>query len=258
MRDYRECGEKFRLGRLTDAQARPGWAALAGSAFHTVSEEIDYTEHAGMLSQGYDAYLAATLAEFERNIAEAELDTGWPREQFRAYGYRPPQGYDYYVNTGLPNAIRSFLEWRLTSGWEVADIVDFGPGIELPFEVEIGQVVVKGRIDRVMTDGKGFYVFDYKSGNKPKAIEQLGLYSYALREQYDTHIEWGYYIYGLKRGSVELAGPANLAHFDHDHLAPVYKEADRGIESGIFVPNPGEACFFCDYTHACEFFRNAL
>ncbi|MCV7193174.1 ATP-dependent helicase [Mycolicibacterium brumae] len=45
--------------------------------------------------------------------------------------------------------------------------------LEVPFEMAIGEKVVRGRIDAVFADGDGFTVLDWKTGSPPKDAESL-------------------------------------------------------------------------------------
>ena len=60
--------------------------------------------------------------------------------------------------------LRVFLDEQAKSKTEIVDI-------ERWFETSIGEVKLRGRIDRIDKDGSGFTVVDYKTSKKAPVIK---------------------------------------------------------------------------------------
>jgi putative RecB family exonuclease len=88
---------------------------------------------------------------------------------------------------------------------------------------------------------------------KPKTSEQLGLYAGALKRALGWQVSYGYYLYGLKSGEAKLTPPLNLTAWTDELLGSIYIPANQQISAGIFLPNPGDACFVCSVSEHCAF-----
>jgi hypothetical protein len=105
----------------------------------------------------------------------------------------------------------------------------------------------------------GFAVIvDIKNGTKPKTTEQLGVYRHAMMEMHpDGGPYLGSYLHGLKptsRSETKQTYPNALSSWTPERLTALYTSADKQIKDGIFLPNPGEACFMCSVTQHCAFY----
>ena len=79
--------------------------------------------------------------------------------------------------------LRVFLDEQAKSKTEILDI-------ERWFETAIGEVKLRGRIDRIDKDGSGFTVVDYKTSKKAPSLNELKkdmqmlVYALAVKEIY--------------------------------------------------------------------------
>lgn len=262
LKSIRTCGEQYRLERVERVPSRPSWAAVAGTVIHTGTETVDNMIHNGEVDRDLliDTATAATLVALDEEIVRRSGD--FLPEQWKAYGRSTKQNEAWWRQQGIPNSIRSYVDWRLANQeFTLALVPDFGPAIELPFWYYLPSgELINGYIDRVFTHSGvgGFYPFDLKSGLKPKTDEQLGLYSLALRKTLGWDARWGYYLYGLKTGEAKLTRPIDLSHWTEQKLDAEYGPAARAIDAGIYIPNPGEACFHCGVTEHCAFYQSVL
>ncbi len=126
--------------------------------------------------------------------------------------------------------------------------------VEQGFTMKFGQVVLKGRIDRIDKLDDGIEIIDYKTGS-PKAElskedkEQLLLYQLAARD-----------VLGLvpKRLTYHYLTDNSLVSFlgTDDQLLDLQEsivERAHAIRSSKFDPTPGFHCSFCDFADICEF-----
>ena len=261
MNQLRTCGEQFRLQRIEHKPSRPSCAAVAGKAFHSLSEEIDLSFHLGVeLADIQETVLADIPSEVE-NFILADESEEFPRDSWKRYGRRTeakPNAEDmgWFVAEGIPNMVNAYVDWRAAHPeLTLAVIPGFGPAIEVPFQYYLGDQLVYGWIDRVFdsSECEGHFPFDLKSGVKPKTDEQLGLYGAALQAGLGWKPTYGYYVYGLKSGTAKMTPPLNIGHWTDEKLKLVYLPATQQIETGTFVPHPGDACFHCGVAEHCDF-----
>jgi putative RecB family exonuclease len=261
LRGYRECGEAFRLARIERVSKRPSAAQVAGVMIHTGTEPIDHAIHAGIDDRAKLVQIAGDALAASRDATVAEFSENYAPEEWKRFGRatkEKPNGEDlaWFESQGIPLALGAYVDWRLSKpNWKLAEIPGFGPAIEVPFTVPLGDVQVNGYIDRVFTvDGfDGYYVMDIKSGRKPKTDEQLGVYARALEVGLHWPVTYGFFIYGLKSGTASITPPLDIRHWSAEKLTSTYANLDLGITSKVFVPNPGEACFVCDVQSHCAF-----
>ena len=83
--DY--CAAQYWYERVLGKPARPGWAAIGGSALHASSEAWDWgVLNEGEVSQDPD-YLRRLFHEaFDKQIAEVEEYSPYPREEWNLSG----------------------------------------------------------------------------------------------------------------------------------------------------------------------------
>jgi hypothetical protein len=237
---------------------------VAGVAVHVGTELVDEQLLDG--SSDREVIVAcATAASLTKLDSEVEhyREKGWEPDQYKRYGRTAKSGekpngedVDWFRRIGIPNSIAAYVDWRLAHpNLLIAEVPEFGPAIEVPFNYYIGGQLIHGWIDRIFTDAEqgGHYPIDLKSGAKPKTTEQLGLYAAALKKALGWEIEWGYYLYGLKSGTAKLTPPLRVSNWNDERLGQVYLPATTLIDLGIFIPNPGEACFHCSVSDHCPF-----
>lgn len=270
----RTCGEQYRLERIERVPSRPSCPAVAGTVVHTGTETVDQLlvemNQDETKDQNWDdlrGYLILNGAADADVALDVEIEKyrkkGWEPETWRRYGRstsEKPKGEDieWFREHGIPLSIEAYVDWRLAhDDLVLAEVPDFGPAIEVPFNYYIGDQLVRGYIDRIFTsktDG-GYFPFDLKSGQKPKTSEQLGTYAAALRSALGWDIKWGYYIYALKTGKAKMTAPLMLEHWTDEKLGTVYLPANLAISQNIFIPSPGEACRHCGVTDHCTYFQ---
>lgn len=259
IKQLRTCGYQFKLERIDKVPSRPGAANVAGSVVHTGTEWVDQQIHAGTFER---EGLISEALKLANEALDAELAAyeaqGWTVDAFRAYGYRPKQDVAWYRTTGIPNSISAYVDWRLETAWPLAEVPEFGPAIEVPFNYYIGDQLIHGMIDRVFVPEGKVTPVDLKSGKKPATDEQLGLYAAALHKALGWEVTWGYYLYELKKGQAKLTPPLRVDHWTDEKLGEVYLPATQLIDLGIYIPSPGDNCMFCSVADACPFAQSVV
>lgn len=261
------CGEQFRLERVEKVESQPSTAAIAGKIIHTATEAVDellfenpFTVREDLADAWVDASFWATNKELEALKGSQFEDP----KTWKSYG-RPteakPHGedIDWFLAVGIPDALASYVTWRLDSPWVVMRMPDGSPAIELPFVVDTGGIPVRGYIDRVFvhrTTNEPLVV-DLKSGMKPKNDSQLAIYKKALESNLGKPFSWGAYYYGMKKGG-QLTDLIDLSYWTDEMLFDLYNPAEKAIEQGLFIPNPGDACFHCGVKQHCRYQLSAI
>lgn len=251
LKNYTRCGEAFYLERMVKPRLPryPAAWTIVGNALHELYEDWELN--------GRDFVIAPRYAEvYDRIVAEEtekcpDLDQ-WVKtpnvkttqkdiDLRRAEGEEQARLYEQHCREA---------EWKL---WELPD---GGAAVEVPFEVELWGVPVRGKIDTLLEwpDGQ-ITVRDLKSGSKEGNDDhrQLGLYRYVAATMFDITLRRGEYFYTKPRifGS---GGWVTLDRYTDEKLAKDYQALDVGIQNNIFLANPGKACGFCGVKEYCSEF----
>lgn len=126
--------------------------------------------------------------------------------------------------------------------------------VEQGFTMKFGDVVLKGRIDRIDRFEDGVEIIDYKTGS-PKAElskeekEQLLLYQLAARDVLGLVPKKLTYHYLTDNSHVSFLGTDEQLL----DLQELIVERVQSIRSSKFDPTPGFHCQFCDFADICEF-----
>ena len=124
---------------------------------------------------------------------------------------------------------------------------------EESFEIEIGETIVGGRIDRIDRRPDGTVaIVDYKTGKArdqeiaDKSL-QLSLYAIAAQEK------WGYTVGALIFHNLEENVPVMTMRSESDLLAArgCVEKAAQSIAAGEFKAKPGQHCNFFAYRSLC-------
>lgn len=250
---YTRCGEQFRLERLLRAPQAPAWALVGGSAIHSATEEWD---NELMVGNVIDDHSALWAKHFDIQIEETAAKSDVPKSEWRASGRKsaawPDKETEEFWNHKGPEFVANWAAWRMNSPWEIWTAPDGTPGIEIGFTINVGGVMVKGAIDRIMQtpDGEVLPV-DLKSGQEPDDTLQLGTYGKAMRDHMGVDPTYGTY-WMARTGSTTALHP--MGKFTDEYLAYLYGGARKGMEAGIFLPKVTRMCSGCSVRQSCVFF----
>jgi hypothetical protein len=240
---YASCGEQYRLQRIAKVPQRPAAWFIQGHATHIAIEEWEKDRDATIsdLEELYvDSYIEEANMYVEGWPDEGHWMTGGAKKGFQDLEDRQDKGW---------LQVLAYIEWARSEEhlWKVIDM-------EREFLVMFGEVPVRGFIDQIVewVDG-GIEPRDLKSGTKtPASGLQLDTYGKVIEG-----------VMGIKiRGAafVKLANPSGrtektkatqyievdlekeAAYNNPDFLDQFYRDADRGINEGIFIPNATDGC----------------
>jgi len=184
--------------------------------------------------------LPVELKELMQLYNEAWIDEWYEndlqREEYRTKGRKALTDYFAQLLTELPKPLH----------------------LEKGFSLKLGDVTVKGRIDRIDVIEGGVEIIDYKTG-APKIEEkmsaedkrQLMIYQLAAERCFDPPLKPAkltyHYLEDNSRVSF-LGKPEEL-----EALIAQIQDTTARIRSSNFTPTPGFMCRYCDFRDICEF-----
>jgi DNA (cytosine-5)-methyltransferase 1 len=189
--DAESCTLKATFGRLSRhgnmGPARPGWALVGGSAFHSA---VEYIEQAHL-----DGDFTLTEPEafwrpfLDKAVADRAATLGHPFSDSGTWHASDggKEGYDWWRVQGA-EMIRLYVKvhdaaWR--ERYKLLRIADAVPALELPYNTQlgVGGPQVEGFLDQAWLDTQTYQieVHDLKAGKTaPRETFQLGEYGHAL------------------------------------------------------------------------------
>lgn len=233
MTSYLDCGERYRLEKVAKVPQSEAWWFVGGSALHKATEWLDLGEIADPV-EAWDKAFAAEIAQVEDVAtlrAGGRATKDWPGKEDGAW----------WSHHG-PVFTKRWVNWRDNIGWTLAFV-------EQPFEVEIGEVMVRGYVDRGFVDSNGQgIVVDLKSGrNMPPAL-QLALYRLGLAKALGQTFDMGAYWSARTGQASELH---LLPRFSEELVGTWLSNVKTGIEAGLFTPRLSPLCGSCSVNQYC-------
>lgn len=243
---YSDCSEQYRLlyvdklGKFSPA----AWLAQ-GSAFH-------------MAVQGWEESGRSAQFDIGREYAlryDEEIESFKQREpnlKKWSHSFKTTTENDIETRRELGlKQLQTYVDYAEDSGFVIKDIDDFTLAIEVPFEIEIGGVTVKGAIDQILLLPDGVEVRDLKTGNREQSHLQLGLYAYAVTKIFGWPVKKASYFYA-KDGKLVTLTEKDLSRYSEKYLSDLFTTLEKGIQNNIFIPNPGDSCLFCPVKDNCR------
>lgn len=192
-----------------------------------------------------------------RSRAVFEAATERAIEEFRQLPDVTGLGLDEAGLVALAASCRSLVGRYLTM--EDPDAVT-AIGLELWLSAQVGDLTLRGIIDRLELRDGDLVVTDYKTGRPPSTgWEQSrlsGVHFYALLcEQVFGRLPAAVRLLYLSTGEVIEATPSERsARFVTTRTAAVWKAVERACVTGDFQPRPSGRCSFCSFQRWCPAF----
>ena len=178
------------------------------------------------LKELVDLYNASWIDEWYENDTQ--------REEYRAKGKKTLAEYHAELQQNPPKPLH----------------------LEKGFTLKLGDVTVKGRVDRIDAIDGGVEIIDYKTGKPKTELEaddkrQLMIYQLAAERCFDPPLKavklTYHYLENNSRVSF-LGKPEEL-----QSLIEQIQDTAARIRSSNFTPTPGFMCRYCDFRDICEF-----
>lgn len=243
---YSDCSEKYRLTYVDKVVGFSPAAWLAqGSAFHIA---VDGYEQSGRSDQ-FDivqAYVVAYDLEIEAyKTREPDL-----KKWGHSFRTTTENDIDSRREKGKEQVL-GYVKFAKNNNFFIKEIDDFTLGIEIPFEVEIGGITIKGAIDQLLLDPLGVEVRDLKTGNREQSYLQLGIYAYVVKKIFGWPVVRASYYYAKDSRLVTLS-EKDLERYSEEYLTDLFTKLNTGINNQVFIPNPGDSCMFCPVKDYCR------
>lgn len=225
---YRRCPLQFKYRKILRVPEKPAIHLRKGSVIHSALERMAKERMAGREPDPGEA----------ARLAGEKLDS-----YSGAYGDR-----EYLkARSSLREIIDYYAEWERGSPNEVV-------GAEVKFEIDIGGIAYKGKMDRVERRPDGRYeIVDFKTGSgiitrkDLKVNPQANIYAEAARQMYGSLPSRVSLVYLAKR---KLRG-YDVSKGSLEAGLDVVKECAGAILDEKFDAAPSYDCNFCSYRRIC-------
>jgi len=226
---YQKCPRLYQYRHVMKIPERSRYYFDFGSTVHNIAEQLTRMQKEG---QNVDVALAdELLAKF------------WNSEGYKS---KLDEQRDY---AEAKEILQVFLEEQSKSKSEIVDI-------ERWFETAIGEVRIRGRIDRIDKDTSGFTVIDYKTSksvpslNELKKDIQLLVYALAVRGMYGQTCQLKVGEWFLRSNKKIFFAPEESAI---EAIQVEIQEITKKINAAEFEPKKGAwECSQCDYKCLCD------
>jgi superfamily I DNA/RNA helicase/RecB family exonuclease len=224
-----------------DREVRAGGAATVAQGFGTVVHALAQLVADGTLPPDAD-------------VLVEQLDQVWS-----ALGFEAPWQAEREREEAR-HALRRLVRWLDARGRQ-------GVASEAAFEVTIGDVVVRGAVDRIEIDGDGrVHIVDFKTGRTVKtkaAVEadpQLAVYQLALREGAFADVtgdapaagaELVYLRKEMRTGQPAVRPQSSLPADGRTWAHDLLDTTAAGIRSEAFVARINDGCNMCAFRAVC-------
>ena len=246
---WERCPQAYLRGRLLKEWSKPAAWLAQGTAVHAVQEAL-LTD--GVMPE--ESYYGAVYANCINDMAEVTPNfDSW----FASGPYDGEADIERRYDLGWRQCqwLENFLAKR-----EVWIAPDGTPGVEMPFEVVMQGVLVKGFIDLIIVDNGVPVVVDLKTGNKPGDPFQLQVYAVALNIMYGVEVKHGMFLMSKhQKWSIPYPIVKSFVTADRifDARRQMVKAVDDYNEGLLEDPEPFPAkpeankCRFCDVQRNC-------
>ncbi|ARQ94636.1 Cas4 exonuclease [Mycobacterium phage Journey13] len=253
---YTRCPQAYKLARIDKVWARPAAWLPQGTAFHTTVEIYEKA-----LAEGREMTLEQAQEifreEYAKDIGELCAETPNFEWWFWSGPYNGERDIERRFHLGLEQ-VEKFINWRQTEGQEIWVTPEGKPAIELPFNIELDGIRVRGFIDAVVVVNGELRVRDYKTGNSPGDDFQLGVYALAVAMTYGIEAPktGDYFMAGKKGVKAKPTAPYDLTEWTRERITERFHEVEARIQAGDFEPLPEpDKCGFCDVNYSCPVFK---
>ena len=240
MEAFTSCPLAFRFSSIEGLPEPPSSAATKGSLVHRALEMLFAETHGRRDGAALNRWFDAAWDEFQQLPDFTGLDLDEPER------------------TAFRDDARSLADRYLTmeTPQDVNDI-----GLELRLEADLGELTLRGVIDRLDLDQTGgLVVSDYKTGRSPgprhvqQRLHALHLYALLCQEVLGQVPQRLRLLY-LRDGKVIEATPDEQSiRFASMRTHAVWRAVERACTTGRFDPRPGPLCSFCAFQTWCPAF----
>lgn len=256
--EFGGCPYAFYLGRIEKVWKRPAAWFPFGTAVHAGAEYWERSGRTAGIDELTDEFLRVYTDETNQYLEETPNTDLW----MWSGRYDGATDIERRRNLG-PVHLENLIKWYERNPDQIPWTMPDGRlAVELPFEIELGTVPVKGVIDWIgwVTSDRtirGLSPRDVKAGSTPGKPMQLKIYGLVV-ENYlasvgvpDPEIRTADF-FMTKAG--RPAGTTDLTTVSRDEIVTAFERMDAGVAAGDFPANPEpDRCRRCPVNFTCTF-----
>jgi putative RecB family exonuclease len=237
---FTTCPMQFRFSSIERLPEPPGVATTKGSVVHRALELLFVRQAAQRTPEALRLDLATALDEYSTDPEYVGLRLD--EAAALAFAADCNELIDKYFAMEDPTKVREI-------------------GLELWMEAPVGDLTLRGIIDRLELDGDGeLVVTDYKTGRAPsgnyeqKSLAGVHFYSFLCEAVFGKRPAKIRLMY-LKTGeTIETVPSAQSVKFITTRTTAVWSAVERACTSGDFRPRSSNLCGFCSFKQWCPAF----
>ena len=234
---FLSCPLQFRFASIEKLPDPPSVHTTRGSLVHRALELLFLKPPAGRTAAALDRCVDAAIAEFASDPEFTLL--GLDASATERFHHECRELAANYLRLEDPTRVRAI-------------------GLELRLEAPVGELVLRGIIDRLDLDADGeLVVTDYKTGRAPspnyerKSMSGVHFYSFLCESVFGRRPAAIRLMY-LKSGEVITARPSEQStRFMNTRTTAVWQAVATACARDDFRPRPGGLCQFCAYQRWC-------
>ncbi len=226
---YKKCPRLYQFRHVMKIPEKPRYYFDFGSSLHSIAEQLTRMQKDGKAIDEVVAF--ELLAKF------------WDPKGYKS---KIDEKRDY---DEAKEILKVFLDEQAKSKAEIVDI-------ERWFETSIGEVKLRGRIDRIDKDGSDYIVVDYKTSKKAPSLNelkkdmQLLVYALAVRGIYGDSGKLKVGDWFLRSNEKVFFEPEQKTI---DAMQTEIADMAAKIKAASFEPKKGSwECNYCDYQCLCD------
>lgn len=237
---FLSCPLAFRFSSIEKLPDLPSVATTRGSLVHRALELLFLLPGPRRTPEALHRSIEAAIAEYRTDPDFTLLDLD--EQQTAVFDDECRQLAANYLSMEDPTAVRDI-------------------GLELRLEAPVGELTLRGIIDRLELDADGeLVVTDYKTGRAPspnwerKSLSGLNFYAFLCESIFGRRPAAIRLMY-LKSGETITATPsAQSTKFLTTRTTAVYKAVTTACERDDFRPRQSALCNYCSYQQWCPEF----
>ncbi|WP_431911607.1 RecB family exonuclease [Nonomuraea jabiensis] len=245
------CGLAFQLERIDKLPATPAGWTIQGIAVHEAADAWEKSGRVMSVDEAIEVFKRSWRAEMAK--AEERVPE---RSKWLVGGRKKVQNDLVDRYEGGMGQVADYITYNLHDDKRRPYILpDGSPAAEVGFEVEFGDVTIRGYIDLLMEDVRtgALLVRDIKTGSKvPSVPFQLIVYRKAVNEIFGEDAHWGEFF--MTRDG-KPTPPIDLTKLDDELMEHWFINAAAMEERRLFLPNPGDACRTCGVAPHCPLMK---
>jgi putative RecB family exonuclease len=237
---FTSCPMQFRFSSIEKLPEPPGIATTKGTIVHRALELLFVRRPADRTPEALAADMAAALDEFRTHPDYVGL--GLTGDAVEAFDLGCHALVDKYFAMEDPTTVREI-------------------GLELWMEAPVGDLTLRGIIDRLELDADGeLVVTDYKTGRAPsgnyeqKSLSGVHFYSFLCEAVLGKRPAKIRLMYLASGETIETVPSAQSVKFITTRTTAVWSAVERACTTGDFRPRQSKLCDWCSFRQWCPAF----